>query len=107
MADVVEDMINKRLDETDKKLTSLQEQYDEQITQMNVLKNRIEKLELENKLKQLRLYGMKEIDGENLKNKVKELFQQKFGLQDIQIEECYRVGPKRNSSCVGRRINKG
>ncbi|KAK9873159.1 hypothetical protein WA026_021392 [Henosepilachna vigintioctopunctata] len=58
------------------------------------LKRKLNYFEQNQKLKHLRLYGLKEEENENLIERVQDTFSKVMKIEKIPIENCYRVGMK-------------
>lgn len=62
----------------------------------NIL-NKINDIEQKSKLSELRVFGINEEKEEDLKMKLMDIFSTKLGVQNLQVENCFRIGPlKRN-----------
>lgn len=96
VADIVSQKIDERIVILETKIEAMGTQLKDVQTEKDELCLKLDQLEQEAKLSQLRLYGLPE-DSSDIKSKVSGLVQEKFNIPNINIERCYRIGKRKNS----------
>lgn len=105
LVDKISDQVSERISDTLKhlstKVSSLESKIKELQTTNDDMKSKIDEMEQRSKLFQLRIYGLHEKknknDIEDLNLLVTQMFQSKLDLKDINLVNCYRVGPALNN----------
>lgn len=92
-------LVNKILDHVSSHIENLKDRIDELEKKVNIVESekknattKCEQLEQHAKLKQLRIYGIPENTGENLKMTVDNIFNSKLNLKNMKMDDCYRIG---------------
>lgn len=92
-------LVSKILDQVSSHIENLKGKISELEKKVNTLEDgkknattKCEQLEQYAKLKQLRIYGIQENKGENLKQTINNVFCHKLNLENISMDDCYRIG---------------
>lgn len=96
VADIVAQKLNDKVNALENKINTLETQLKGVQDEREELFFRLDSLEQNVKLNQLRLYGVPE-NCTDLKHKVSEVFQTKLGLTDIKVDHCYRIGKQQQN----------
>lgn len=105
VADIVSQKLDERILSLEAKIDVIETQLKNVQIEKDELYLKVDQLEQETKLAQLRLMGLPE-DSTDIKSKVSKLIQDKLGIPNINIERCYRIGKRQNSkSSKPRPIN--
>lgn len=92
LVDKILDQVSLHIESLKKRIELLEKKVSEVEDEEKHAKAKCTHLELQTKLKQLRIYGLPEKNSTSLNQAVNNLFIEKLGLTNVQVDNCYRIG---------------
>lgn len=94
VAEIISGSFTEKIDKLQTQVTDLNTKLEESRNVVLELQLKVDNLEQNSKVKQLRLYGLEESNGEKLKEKIHHTLGAKLKIDNLEIEACHRIGQK-------------